>query len=56
MSEENDSAQERSHAPTQQSSNGHEKEGDVPYSSEVTVAATYGAFYTVIVIAGGWTP
>ena len=55
MSEENDSAQERSHAPTQQKLERSRKEGDVPYSSEVTVAATYGAFYTVIVIAGGWS-
>lgn len=56
MSEgERPDGEERSHAPTQHRLRQSREEGDVPYSTEVTTAATYAGFYAVIVVAGGWS-
>lgn len=55
MSEENKSAEEPSHAPTQHKLQRSRKEGDVVYSNEVTAAATYAALYVAIAVAGGWS-
>lgn len=55
MSDDKQGGEDRQHQPTQQKIKRSRDEGDVPYSSEITVAATYGAFYAVIIIAGGWS-
>ena len=56
MSEENrPDGEERSHAPTQHRLQKSREEGDVPYSTEITTAATYAAFFAALVTAGGWS-
>jgi flagellar biosynthetic protein FlhB len=50
---END-GQERSHLPTPQRTQRAREQGDVAYSTEITTAATYAAFYAGLTIAGGW--
>ncbi|MEQ8178215.1 MAG: flagellar type III secretion system protein FlhB [Amphiplicatus sp.] len=55
MSEEKQGGDDRHHLPTQQKIKKSREEGDVPYSSEITMAATYGAFYLIVILAGGWS-
>ncbi|NJM35488.1 MAG: flagellar biosynthesis protein FlhB [Rhodomicrobium sp.] len=56
MSEENQSgSDDRQHLPTPQKIQRSREKGDVPYSMEVTTAATYGALFILIVVAGGWS-
>ena len=55
MSDDDKSAEDRSHAPTQQKLERSRKDGEVVYSTEITTAATYGAFYVAIVAAGSWS-
>lgn len=56
MSDENKpDGEERSHAPTQHRIQKSREQGDVPYSSEITTAATYAALFAAIVTAGGWS-
>lgn len=47
--------EERSHEPSQRRLQQSREEGDVPYSTEVTTAATYAGLYTVLIAAGGWS-
>ena len=53
--ESRNEGQEKSYAPTQQKIQRSREQGDVPYSSEITAAATYAAFYVCLVTAGAWT-
>ena len=46
---------DRQHLPTQQKLQRAREQGDVPYSTEVTAAATYAAFYAIVILAGGWS-
>lgn len=56
MSNENQSsADDRQLPPTAQRLQRARTEGDVVYSMEITVAATYAAFYVVVIMAGGWS-
>ncbi len=55
MSSERNDAQEKSYAPTQQKIQRSRGQGDVPYSTEITTAATYAAFYACLVVVGGWS-
>lgn len=55
MSDADNSAEDRSHAPTQQRLQRARKDGEVVYSTEITAAATYAAFYVAIIAAGGWS-
>lgn len=48
-------AEDRQHLPTPQKIQRAREQGDVAYSTEITVAATYAAFYAVIVVGGGWS-
>lgn len=54
MADEEQNAEDRQYAPTQQKIRRSRKQGEVVYSSEITTAATYGAFYAAIAVAGGW--
>lgn len=54
MSEKENDGQERSHAPTPQRTQRAREQGDVAYSTEITMAATYGALYVGLIITGGW--
>ncbi len=45
----------KSHAPTPQKLHKAREMGDVPYSTEVTAAATYGALLAAITFGGGWS-
>ncbi|MEM9705032.1 MAG: flagellar type III secretion system protein FlhB [Pseudomonadota bacterium] len=49
-----DDGQERSQAPTQRKLEKSREQGDVPYSTEITSAATYAALFLVILLAGGF--
>lgn len=53
--ERRNDAQEKSFAPTQQKIQRSREQGDVPYSTEITTAATYAAFYACLIVAGGWS-
>ncbi len=53
MSGEGGDSQDKSHAPTQRKLEKSREQGDVAYSTEITTAATYGALYLAIIIAGG---
>lgn len=53
MSGGGDDSQDKSHAPTQRKLEKSREQGDVAYSTEITTAATYGALYLAIIIAGG---
>lgn len=55
MSGQEQSAEDRSHAPTQQKQQRARKDGEVVYSNEITTAATYAAFYLAIITAGAWS-
>ncbi|GJL94167.1 MAG: flagellar biosynthetic protein FlhB [Hyphococcus sp.] len=56
MSEENDSGgADKSHDPTPQKLLKSRQKGDVPYSTEVTAAATYVGFLVALLITMGWT-
>ncbi|MFQ5562450.1 MAG: flagellar biosynthesis protein FlhB [Parvularculaceae bacterium] len=47
--------EDKSHDPTPQKIRKSREKGDVPYSSEVTTAATYGAFFLALFIFAGWS-
>ncbi|MGE0407919.1 MAG: flagellar type III secretion system protein FlhB [Amphiplicatus sp.] len=53
--ERNNDAQDKSHAPTQRKIERSREQGDVPYSTEVTTAATYAGFYAALLAAGAWS-
>ncbi|GAB4530238.1 MAG: EscU/YscU/HrcU family type III secretion system export apparatus switch protein [Amphiplicatus sp.] len=48
-------AGEKTHQPTQRKLQKSREQGEVPYSSEATVAATYASFYFALILAGGWS-
>jgi len=52
---EEDKSGDKQHLPTQQKIQRAREKGDVPYSTEITQAATYAAFFAVIMVAGGWS-
>jgi flagellar biosynthetic protein FlhB len=52
--EESQSSADKQHAPTQQRLQRAREQGDVPYSMELTNAATYAALWLVTLVAGGW--
>ena len=49
-----DDGQEKSHAPTQRKLDQAREQGDVVYSTEISTAATYGALFLVILLAGSF--
>lgn len=48
------SADDKTHEPTQQKLRKSREQGDVPYSMEATAAVTYGALFLTILIFAGW--
>lgn len=52
--EDGQSSADKQHAPTQQRLQRAREQGDVPYSMELTNAATYAALWLVVLVAGGW--
>ncbi len=50
-----ESGAEKSHEPTAQKLQKSRDKGDVPYSNEATAAATYIAFYVVLILTAGWS-
>ena len=52
--EDGQSSADKQHAPTQQRLQRAREQGDVPYSMELTNAATYAALWLVALIGGGW--
>lgn len=55
MSGGDSGAEDRTHAPTQQKLQRARKDGEVVYSTEISAAVTYAAFYAAIIAAGGWS-
>lgn len=53
--EESQSSADKQHAPTQQRLQRAREQGDVPYSTEVTTAATYAALFGALVVGGEWS-
>ena len=51
----NSDGQEKSHDPTPKKLDQSREKGDVPYSTEVTSASTYCAFFISLLIFSGWT-
>ncbi len=51
---EQPSADDKTHEPTQQKLRKSREQGDVPYSMEATSATTYAAFFLGILILSGW--
>lgn len=54
MSDQNQDESEKSHEPTQQKIKKSREQGDVAYSSEATSAATYLAFFVMLLVMSGW--
>lgn len=54
MSDQNNEAGEKSHEPTEQKIRKSREQGDVAYSTEATSAATYLAFFVVLLVISGW--
>ncbi len=54
MSDQNSDSGEKSHEPTQQKLRKSREQGDVAYSTEATSAATYLAFFVMLVTISGW--
>lgn len=54
MSDDQSSAADKSHEPTPQKLQRSREKGDVPYSNEVTAAATYAGFFVAVLVAAGW--
>ena len=48
------SAADKTHDPTPQRLKRSRDQGEVPYSSEVTAASTYGAFFIAMIVFAGW--
>lgn len=55
MAEENKGGGEKSHEATAEKLRKSRKEGDVPYSPEVTAAATYVGFFLALILFAGWS-
>ncbi|MBT8472471.1 MAG: flagellar biosynthesis protein FlhB [Marinicaulis sp.] len=55
MSNENKSASEKSHDATPQKLQRSREKGDVPYSTEVTAAATYAGFFVALAFSFSWS-
>ena len=55
MSDENKSASEKSHDATPQKLQRSREKGDVPYSTEVTSAATYAGFFAALAVSFSWS-
>ncbi len=53
--EQHSGGEDKSQEPTPQKLRKSREKGDVPYSTEVTAAATYAAFYASLIIVAGWS-
>ena len=55
MADNGDDDQEKSHEPTAEKLRKSREQGDVPYSAEVTQAATYIALFVIVLLVAGWS-